>query len=183
MFRRKFIDRLRDKYQFGGPKKGLSNPLLTLQGKTINTSEGQRFGAGAKMSAPLLESRNYGKNTSGLRFETDFAGTNAGPISVSNKQKAYNASIGLRGFHNRYLNRDNSLSLNSNIGAGIGTGDSTGDNEMNPFVDANVSLLKSGRTKKGRTISGGLTGSYGTEGSSNQGLQLGLKGNYGKIVW
>ena len=181
MFRRKFIDRLRNKYQFGGARRGLSNPYLTLQGKSINTSEGQRFGAGAKMSAPLLESRNYGKNTSGLRFETDFAGTNAGPISMSNKQKAYNAAIGLRGFHNRYLNRDNSLSLNSNIGAGIGTGDSTGDNEMNPFVDANVSLLKSGRTKKGTNVSGGVTGSYGTEGSSNQGLRLGLKGNYGRL--
>jgi len=181
MFRKKFIDKLREKYQLGGKRRGLSNPYLTLQGKNINTSEGQRFGTGAKMSAPLLESRNYGKSTSGLRFETDFTGTNAGPISISDNEKAYNSSIGLRGFHNNYLNRDNSLSLSSNIGAGIGTGDATLDNTMNPFIDANLSLLKSGTTRKGTNISGGPTLSYGTEGSPNQGLNLGLKGNYGRL--
>ena len=31
MFRKKFIDKLREKYQFGGPRSGLRNPLLTLQ--------------------------------------------------------------------------------------------------------------------------------------------------------
>ena len=181
MFRKKFIDKLREKYQFGGPRSGLRNPLLTLQGRSISTDAGQRFGAGAKLSAPLIEAINHGNYATGTRFETDFAGTNAGPISISDKIKAYNASIGLRGYHNRYLNRDNSLSLHSDIGAGIGTGDETLDNEMNPFVDANLSLLKSGRTRKGTNISGGPTLSYGTEGSPNQGLNLGLKGNYGRL--
>jgi hypothetical protein len=179
MFRRKFIDRLRNKYNQGN----LKEPNLSIGGRSINTDNGTRYGAGAKLSAPFLESIRHGSDASGLRFETDFVGTNSGPVSISNDEggKAYNASLGLRGYHNRYINRNNTLSLNSNIGAGIGTGDENGDGEMNPFVDANLSLLKSGRTRKGTSISGGPTLSYGTEGSPNQGLQLGLKGNYGAL--
>tara|TARA_R110000772_G_scaffold69434_5_gene153402 strand:- start:13075 stop:15789 length:2715 start_codon:yes stop_codon:yes gene_type:complete len=174
------LSRLRKKYQIGGK---LQDPYLTIGGRSINTDNGTRYGAGAKLSAPILESIRRGSDASGLRFETDFAGTNSGPVSISNDErgKAYNASIGLRGYHNKYINRNNTLSLNSNIGAGIGTGDENGDGEMNPFVDANLSLLKSGRTRKGTAVSGGPTLSYGTEGSPNQGLQLGLEGNYGRL--
>tara|TARA_R110000824_G_scaffold176261_3_gene355165 strand:+ start:1028 stop:4219 length:3192 start_codon:yes stop_codon:yes gene_type:complete len=180
MFRRKFIDRLRNKYRTGGK---LQDPYLTIGGRSINTDNGTRYGAGAKLSAPILESIRRGSDASGLRFETDFAGTNSGPVSISNDEggKAYNASLGLRGYHNKYINRNNTLSLNSNIGAGIGTGDENGDGQMNPFVDANLSLLKSGRTRKGTNVSGGPTLSYGTEGSPNQGLRLGLEGNYGRL--
>ena len=164
-------------------KGGIREPYLSIGGRSINTDNGTRYGAGAKLSAPILESIRRGSDASGLRFETDFAGTNSGPVSISNDErgKAYNASIGLRGYHNKYINRNNTLSLNSNIGAGIGTGDENGDGEMNPFVDANLSLLKSGRTRKGTAVSVGPTLSYGTEGSPNQGLQLGLEGNYGRL--
>jgi len=180
MFRRKFIDRLRKKYRIGGK---LQDPYLSIGGRSINTDNGTRYGTGAKLSAPILESIKRGSDASGLRFETDFAGTNSGPVSISNDErgKAYNASIGLRGYHNKYINRNNTLSLNSNIGAGIGTGDENGDGQMNPFVDANLSLLKSGRTRKGTNVSGGPTLSYGTEGSPSQGLRLGLEGNYGRL--
>ena len=170
MIRNKFIKKLREKYQRGG----LRDPYLTFQGRTISTDTGTRVGAGAKLSAPLLEGINYGKDATGLRAETDFAGTDSGPISVSDRVRAYNASVGLRGYHNRYLDRGNTLSLNTNIGAGIGTGDEQGNSLINPYGDVNISLLKSGRSRRNMSVGPAL--SYGTESSPTPGLRLGVAG-------
>lgn len=183
MIRNKFIKNLRKKYQTGGDytRGSLRDPYLTFQGRTINTNTGTRYGAGAKLSAPLLESVRYGQDTSGLRFETDFAGTNAGPISISDREKAFNASLGLRAYHNRYLNRNKTLTLNSNLGVGIGTGDEGdgGSTQVNPYGDINLSLLQSGRSNRNLAVGPSL--SYGTESSPTPGLKLGVAGKAGRF--
>ena len=181
MIRNKFIKKLRKKYQKGGllAKGNLREPYLALQGKTISTDTETRYGAGANLSVPLLESMRRGADATGLRGDMNFVGTDSGPMSFSNRDRAYNAALGLRGYHNRFLDRSNTLSLNTNIGAGLGTGDEDSDNTMNPYGDINVSLLKASRSNPGLAVGPAI--SYGTEGSSNPGLNLGLAGRAGRF--
>ena len=138
MFRRKFIDRLRNKYQTGGKKE----PYISIGGKSINTPINSKVGFGGKISLPFLESIDHGKSATGLRGELDAsftrgdrklasqleAETSVGelPKDMATSPKTWNAAVGLRGYHNRAIGRNRGLSLNSSVGAGLGSGEKHG---------------------------------------------------------
>jgi hypothetical protein len=138
MFRRKFIDRLRNKYQTGGKKE----PYISIGGKSINTPINSKVGFGGKISLPFLESIDHGKSATGLRGEIDAAFTRGDrklasqlesetsvgelPKDMATSPKTWNAAAGLRGYHNRAIGRNRGLSLNSSIGAGLGSGEKHG---------------------------------------------------------
>mgnify|MGYP003153247587 FL=1 len=71
MFRKKFIDRLRDKYQGGGYKNPLIDPYVSLGVKDIKTDFGTRTGVGGRLSVPILSSGGRGSQYSSLRGEMD----------------------------------------------------------------------------------------------------------------